>query len=49
METKIPKFSLEYDEKRDSFYIDCGSVENACSVLNLIAFAVEQACKSQNT
>lgn len=37
-----PKFSFEYDEKRDSFYIDCGSLENARHVLNLLLYATEK-------
>ncbi len=35
------KFELKYDEERDSFYIDCGSIENARHVLNLIMCAYE--------
>lgn len=37
-----PKIELQYDEKRDSFYIDCGSLDNARHVLNLILYAVEK-------
>ena len=37
-----PKFELQYDETRDSFYIDCGSLNNARHVLNLILYAVEK-------
>lgn len=37
-----PKIELQYDETRDSFYIDCGSLDNARHVLNLILYAVEK-------
>lgn len=37
-----PKIELKYDEKRDSFYIDCGSLESARHILNLIMYAVEK-------
>lgn len=37
-----PKIELQYDEKRDSFYIDCGNLDNARHVLNLILYAVEK-------
>lgn len=37
-----PKIELKYDEKRDSFYIDCGSLDDARHVLNLILYAVEK-------
>lgn len=37
-----PKIELKYDEARDSFYIDCGSLDNARHVLNLIMYAVEK-------
>lgn len=37
-----PKIELQYDEKRDHFYIDCRSLDNARHVLNLILYAVEK-------
>ena len=37
-----PKIELKYDEKRDRFYIDCGTLENARHVLNLIMYATEK-------
>ena len=40
-----PKIELKYDEKRDSFYIDCGTLYNARHVLNLILFATEKLSK----
>lgn len=42
-----PKIELQYDEKRDSFYIDCGSLDNARHVLNLIMYAVEKLDESR--
>lgn len=42
-----PKIELQYDEKRDSFYIDCGSLDNARHVLNLILYAVEKLNKNK--
>ncbi|MBD5302291.1 MAG: hypothetical protein HDS16_04760 [Bacteroides sp.] len=37
-----PKIELKYDEKHDSFYIDCGTLDNARHILNLIMYAVEK-------
>lgn len=45
----IPRIELKYNEDRDSFYIDCGSLENARHILNLIMYATEKLnedCKS---
>lgn len=42
-----PKIELQYDEARDSFYIDCGSLDNARHVLNLILYAVEKLNKNK--
>lgn len=42
-----PKIELKYDEARDSFYIDCGSLDSARHVLNLILYAVERLNNNQ--
>jgi len=42
-----PKIELKYDESRDSFYIDCGSLDNARHVLNLILYAVEKLSENK--
>lgn len=44
-----PKIELQYDEKRDSFYIDCGSLDNARHVLNLILYAVENLSEKKKS
>lgn len=33
---------LKYDEERDSFYIDCGSLDNVRHVFNLLLYASEK-------
>lgn len=38
----MPRIELKFEEERNSFYIDCGPLENARHVLNLILFAVEK-------
>lgn len=43
----MPKIELKYDEARDSFYIDCGSLDNAIHVLNLIMYAVEMLTENK--
>lgn len=42
-----PKIELKYDEGRDSFYLDCGSLENARHILNLIMYACETLAKKK--
>lgn len=37
-----PEIELKYDEERDSFYLDCGSLDSARHVLNLIMYATEK-------
>lgn len=37
-----PRIELKYDEARDSFYIDCGPLDSARHVLNLIMYALEK-------
>lgn len=38
-----PRIELKYDEARDSFYIDCGPLDSARHVLNLIMYALEKS------
>lgn len=38
----LPKVELKYNEKCDSFYLDCGSLDNVTKVLNLIMYATEK-------
>ena len=33
------EIELKYDAERDSFYIDCGTLETARAVLDLISYA----------
>lgn len=42
-----PKIELKYDEARDSFYIDCGSLDNGRHVLNLILYAVDRLTENK--
>lgn len=42
-----PRVELKYDEKRDSFYLDCGSLDNARHILNLIMYAVEKLTENK--
>lgn len=42
LQDMTPKVELKYDEERDSFYIDCGPLESARHVLNLIMYACEK-------
>lgn len=37
-----PMIELKYDEMRDSFYIDCGTLDNARRVLNPLLYASEK-------
>lgn len=39
---KPHQIELKYNEDRNSFYIDCGPLENANHILNLIMFACEK-------
>ncbi len=42
-----PNIELKYDEERDSFYIDCGPLDNARHILNLIMYAVEKLTEAK--
>lgn len=42
-----PRVELKYDEKRDSFYLDCGTLDNARHILNLIMYAVEKLTENK--
>lgn len=41
-----PGIELKYDEGRDRFYIDCGTLENARHVLNLILYACDKLMRN---
>lgn len=43
-----PKIELKYDEERDSFYLDCGTLDNARHILNLIMYEVEKLTEKKN-
>ena len=36
------EIELKYDAERDSFYIDCGTLETARAVLDLISYAYDK-------
>lgn len=42
-----PNIELKYDEERDSFYINCGPLDNARHILNLIMYAVEKLTEAK--
>lgn len=44
-----PRIELKYDEERDSFYIDCGPLENVRHILNLILYANEKLREGNDT
>ena len=40
------EIELKYDAERDRFYIDCGTLETARAVLDLITYAYDMLKKS---